>query len=97
MDKLVRIKLIPTDGEHGPQWVHIEFFGNGKNRDDVDCYWMTEHESEATSISASSARGLARDARILLSNEGYGNSKAVYLIRSGSKWIPTSLKSLAQS
>ena len=91
----VKIKLA---GQRGTSlktlWLHVEWFKikGSKPRKYVDKYWLTENESEATPIEPFRAKLLAADARDTALFNGDGLRNAVYMVKAGRKWVPTSLK-----
>ena len=92
----IKIKLNPdpTSISQRPLWLHVEWvkIGGRKSRKYIDQYWLTENESEATSVETFRARRLAAEAKILASHSGEGNMKSVYMAKAGRKWVPTTLK-----
>jgi len=92
----VKIKLNPDQTSISPRslWLHVEWFkiGGRKPRKYVDHYWLTENEAEATLIEPFRAKELASEAVLLASHDGDGDMKAVYMVKSGRKWIKTTLK-----
>lgn len=92
----VKIKLNPDPASisRKPLWLHVEWFKvrGCKPRKYVDQYWLTENESEATPVEPFRAKTLAYAAKTLMSFEGRGDSKAVYMAKAGRKWVPTTLK-----
>lgn len=94
LDVKIRLNPDPTGISRRPLWLHVEWFkiGGCKPRKYVDQYWLTENESEATPVEPFRAKTLAYAAKTLMSFEGRGDSKAVYMAKAGRGWAPTTLK-----
>lgn len=94
LDVKIKLRPDPTSMSLKPMWLHVEWFkiGGRKPRKYVDCYWLTDDESEATPIEPFRAKDLGAEAKSLASSDGFGDMKVVYMTKAGRKWIPTTLK-----
>lgn len=94
LDVKIKLNPDPTSISRRPLWLHVEWFkvGGCKPRKYVDRYWLADNESEATPVEPSRAKTLAYAAKTLMSFDGLGDSKAVYMAKAGRGWAPTTLK-----